>query len=155
MIRNISMMRCAVGLLGAALLCGCASDGKPSTLPNPDPNLRKTSAELAADAAKRGYEASAPKGGEAIARAQYELMSEQFDVVNLSDTDWTNVELWVNQNYVLFIPAMQRNSDKRVDFQMLFDRDGHHFDTQGGKNPISTLEVFRDGKIYTVPAVQE
>lgn len=134
-------------ILGAA---GCASDGKPSFLPNPDPNLHKTSAELAADAAKRNYEASAPRGGLADARAQYELMSRRVDIVNLADADWDHVEVWINQNYVVFVPIMQKQEDKKLDFEMFFDRDGHHFDTDGGKNPIKTVEIFREGKMYTV-----
>jgi hypothetical protein len=143
------------GFAIAAGVIGCSTDGRPSFLPNPDTNLRKTSAELAADAAKRTYEADAPRGGQAQARASFELMSHRFDLVNLDDTDWTNVEVWVNQQYVVFVPVMQTEKDKKLNFEMFYDRDGHHFDTQGGKNPIKTLEICKDGKIFTVPAEQE
>jgi hypothetical protein len=139
----------------AAGIIGCSTDGHPSFLPNPDPALRKTSAELASDAAKRNYEADAPRGGQAAARAEFELMAHRFDVVNLSDTDWNDVEVWVNQQYVILVPAMPKEQDKKLDFEMFYDRDGHHFDTQGGKNPIKTLEIYRDGKLFTVPATQE
>jgi hypothetical protein len=145
-------------LIGTSLLAlalgvgGCVSDGQPALFPNPDPNLRKSSAQLAADAAKRAYEADAPKGGQAAARAQYELMDHRFDIVNLSDADWDNVEVWVNQKYVVFVPRMQKNEDKRLDFEMFFDRDGHHFSTEGGKTPVQSLELYRDGKLFTVPA---
>ncbi|MDP9173400.1 MAG: hypothetical protein M3O30_05985 [Planctomycetota bacterium] len=147
-------------LISATLFClalgsGCVSDGQPALFPNPDPNLRKTSAELAADAAKRAYESDAARGGQAAARAQYELMDHRFDLVNLSDMDWANVEVWINQKFVVFVPEMQKGVDKRLDFEMFFDKDGHHFATDGGKNPVQNLEIYRDGKIFTVPATLE
>jgi hypothetical protein len=144
-------------LIGLSLLClifsaaGCVSDGRPALFPNPDPNLRKSSAQLAADAAKRSYEADAPKGGQAAARAQYELMDHRIDLVNLSDADWDNVEVWLNHSYVVFVLKMEKNADKRLDFEMFFDRDGHHFSTVGGKTPVESLEIYRDGKMFTVP----
>jgi hypothetical protein len=152
---KINLGCCLIALTLTALLCGCASDGKPAILPNEDKNLNKTSAEFAADAAKRNYEADAPQGGAATARAEYELMDRYFNIINLSDTNWTDVEVWVNHAYVVFLPQMQKNVDKRLDFGMFFDRQGHHFDTNGGKNPITSLEVYRDGKMYTVKATQD
>src|SRR4029453_17768074 len=91
--------RAAAVLLVAAtfaLLAGCA--GRPSLIPNSDKSLRKSSAQLAADAAKRHpYKSDAPRGGEAVARATVGYMLDQVDVVNLSNDDWTDVEVWVNQ----------------------------------------------------------
>ena len=79
-------------------------------------------------------------------------MSGNFFFVNLSDADWSGVEVWINQKYVLLVPSMPRNIAERLDFTMFFDHDGHHFDTQGGKNPLQSLEIYRDGKMFTVPA---
>jgi hypothetical protein len=145
-------------VLAAAIVAGisgCSTDGAPSLLPNPDASLRKSSAELAADAAKREYENQAPRAGSADARAQYELMQRRLDLVNLSKGDWSNVEVWVNQKYVLFIPRMQQGVDKKLDFEMFYDRDGHHFDTQNGKRPFQSLEICLDGKLYSVTATME
>jgi hypothetical protein len=141
-----------VGL--TSLIAGCGSDGQPTLVPNPDSALRKTSAELAADAAKRSYEAEAPKGEKPEARADYSLETRRFEIANLSDVDWDDVEVWVNQKYVTLIPNMVHDAGTayRVDFEMLYDRDGHHFDTDGGKTPIQTLQIFRDGKMYDVTA---
>jgi hypothetical protein len=133
-------------------LAGCVSDGTPALIPNPDPNLNKTSAELAADAAKRHYEADAPRGDEGEARAQYELMTKRLDLVNLSNADWSDVEVWINHTYVLFIPQVNKAEDKRLDFTLFYDQDGHHFETKEGKNPFKTLEVYKDGTMYEVTA---
>ena len=65
------MMRVGLGLGVAALFVvgGCA--GRPALLPNPDPALDKPSTVFAADAVKRfPYKSDAPRGGEAVARAQ-------------------------------------------------------------------------------------
>src|SRR5579859_3964297 len=60
--------RTAWGVMAVALLAGC--EGRPSLLPNSDPDLRKTSTQFAADAAKRfPYPTAAEKAGEAQGRA--------------------------------------------------------------------------------------
>jgi hypothetical protein len=150
------MKCCIVGslvLMGLVFgLAGCVSDGSPSLIANPDPNLNKTSAELAADAAKRHYEADAPKGDTGEARAQYELMTKRLDLVNLSKADWSDVEIWINHEYVLFVPQMKQAEDKTLDFTLFYDQDGHHFETKKGENPLKTVEVYKDGKMYDVTA---
>ena len=59
-------------------------------------------------------------------------------------------EVWINGEYVVYCPNFQKKTDKSLNFRMFFDAQGHHFDTQGGKNPLKTLEIFRDGTMYTV-----
>src|SRR5580700_7347167 len=86
-----------LAIAGLLLLPGCMYDGRPTLIPNADPALRKTSAELAADAAKRAYPMDAPRASDVIARAQYNLMEKQFEVANLSNADLQNAEFWVNQ----------------------------------------------------------
>jgi hypothetical protein len=144
-----------IAVLLCGLVWGCVGEGESAPLPNSDPQLRKTSAQRAADAARRNYENDAARGGQASARAQYNLMSRNFDFVNLSDEDWPRVEVWVNQKYVLFVPIMEAGKTKRLDFEAFYDQNGHHFDTEDGKNPLQTLEIYHDGKIFTVPAVLE
>jgi hypothetical protein len=155
MMRRMIIGAAAVGMVGMALAMGCSSDGAPSPFPNPDPLLRKSSAELAADAAKRTYESDSQRGGVAPARAQYELMSRRLDIVNLSDNDWADVEVWINKDYVIDVPKMAKNDDKKLDFEMFYDRDGHHFRTENGANPIKNVEIYEDGKMYSVPATME
>ncbi|HEX4055962.1 MAG TPA: hypothetical protein VHX86_16990 [Tepidisphaeraceae bacterium] len=145
------------GLLAMAisLTAGCTGDGRPTILPNSDPALRKTSAELAADSAKRAYEYNAPKAQQQIARAQYNVMDRWFDVANLSDADWKNVEVWVNQKYVVNVPDFTKYSGERLNFELFYDQDGHHFETDRGANPVQTLQIYHDGKMYDVVATLE
>jgi hypothetical protein len=137
---------------GAGLLAGCA--GRPSLVPNSDPNLRRTSAQFAADAAKRHpYKSDAPRGGEALGRAEYDLVFGTLQVLNYSDEDWDDVEIWVNRKYVCWLPKVEKGKQrvKTINFQMLYDEAGNYFWTNGGKTPIQEVELYRNGKIYTVP----
>ena len=99
-------------------VAGCTGDGSPTLIPNADPALRRTSTELAADSAKRSYPANAPKEQKAIARADYNLMDRKFDLANTSDSDWKNVEVWINQEYVLSVPIFTRNSAETLNFEL-------------------------------------
>src|SRR5689334_16599582 len=98
-------------------LAGCA--GRPSLFPNSNPDLRRTSAQFAADAAKRTYRADA-EPGTIKARAAIEYGIKEVQLVNLSDEEWTNVEVWVNERYVCFVPKITPKKLQRINFQMLY-----------------------------------
>ena len=81
-------------------------------------------------------------------------MLKRIDVVNLSSESWTNVELWLNQQYVLFIPKMDPNKLEQLPFQMFYDGNGHYFPTDnshGKDSMIKMLSLYRDGKMYEIP----
>src|SRR5256885_16200458 len=93
--------------LFALCLCGCA--GRPSLFPNSDPNLRKTSAQFAADAAKRHpYKTDASRAGDAMGRAEYDLTFGHLQILNYSEEDWDDVEVWVNHKYVCWLPKIEK-----------------------------------------------
>jgi hypothetical protein len=145
-IRSIRLL----SLLALAAFVGCA--GRPALIPNPDPNLRKTSAQFAADAATRHpYKAAAPRGGEAIARAQVGYTLNRIDLVNLSHEEWANVEVWVNQDYVVFLPKVEPNKLKILNFELLFNGQGVSFPRDNSKVLVNKVEVFKDGKMFDVP----
>src|SRR3954471_16642269 len=113
-------------IAAAALLTGCA--GRVSLIPNTDPNLRKSSTQFAADAAARHpFKADAPKAGEAVARAQVGYMLNRIDIENLSSEDWQDVDVWVNQQYVVHLPKMEHGKLKILPFQMIYDDKGNYF----------------------------
>jgi hypothetical protein len=143
-IRRVSLF----ALIG--LMVGCA--GRPSVLPNPDPNLRKSSAQLAADAAKRSpYKSDAPRGGEAPARAQVGYWADRVELANLSNSEWTDVEVWVNKKYVCYVPTMPSKGQVAVlFFQMLFDDSGNSFPTDNNKTRVESVELYMDGKMFDV-----
>jgi hypothetical protein len=140
----------SVALFTAAALSVVGCNGQPSLLPNSDTSLRKESTAFAADAARRQYPAQAPRVANAPFRAEVGYMLKQFDVANIGTNDWNNVEVWVNRKYVVFVPKYEAKTDKTLNFQMFFDADGNHFDTNGGANPVKSLELCYDGKIYPV-----
>lgn len=142
-----------VALGGLSFLAGCA--GRPSLFPNSDPNLQKTSAQFAADAAKRHpYKADAPRGGDALGTAEYDLTFAHVQILNYSEEDWDNVEVWVNHKYVCWVPKIEKGKQrvKTLPFQMLYDGEGNYFWTDHGKNPVQEVELYRNGKLYTIPA---
>ena len=136
-------------------VAGC--DGRPSLLPNNDPALRQTSAKFAADAAKRTYEADATRGGEAAARVEVDYTLKEVRIGNLSPDDWTNIEIWVNQKYVVFLPSLPKQNKaegyRHLNFQLLYDNHGEHFPVGvfNSKMRVEKVEVFRDGKMYDIP----
>ncbi len=154
MVSNISFARpfakTMAAALGMALAAGCA--GRPSVFPNSDKSMRRSSTQFAADAAKRHpYKSDAPRGGEAVARSQVGYTLNQLDVVNLSNEDWTDVEIWVNGKYVVFIPRMERNKLKVINFQMLYDANGMYFPVNNKKVHVNKVEALRDGQMYDIP----
>lgn len=82
-------------------------------------------------------------------------MDRWFDVANLSDSDWQNVEVWVNQKYVVDVPDFNKFSGERLNFELFYDQDGHHFETDRGANPVRSLQIYHDGKMYDVVATLE
>ena len=142
-------------VLGAGCVAGC--DGRPAILPNKDAALRQTSAKFAADAAKRTYEADAPRGGEALARAEVDYTLKELRLGNLSPDDWTSVEVWVNQKYVIYLPTLPKfnkgDGFRHINFQMLYDNQGEHIPASlfSAKTRIEKVEMYRDGKMFDVP----
>ena len=139
---------CALALI-ASLGAGCS--GRPSMLPNKDKSLRKSSAAFAADAAKRfPYKSDAPRAGQAVARAQVGYSLNQLEVVNLSDETWTDVEIWVNEKYVVFVPQMKPKQLKVLNFQMLYDDKGRYFPINNKTVRVNRVEAYRDGQMYDI-----
>lgn len=141
-------------LVSVGSIIGC--NGRPQILPNRDKALNKTSAQFAADAAKRHpYKADAPRGGTIAGRAQTGYWVDVLDIANLSDADWENVEVWVNKKFVVGVPKMPAPKNgapslTHLTFQMLFDDAGNSFTTDNKKNRIETVEIYKDGKMYDV-----
>jgi hypothetical protein len=146
---NWTIFTACLFALALALAAGCS--GRPSIVPNKDKALRKSSAAFAADAAKREYSADAQRAGQAVARAQVGYTMNQLEVANLSDEPWSDVEVWVNGKYVVFVPSIKAKELKVLNFQMLFDDDGHYFPVNNKKVRVDRVEVLRDGQMWDVP----
>jgi hypothetical protein len=138
-------------ILSSALLSGGCWDTQISLMPNPDPALRKSSAEYAADAVKRHpFKADLPSGGQAVANAQVDYGLNRLEIVNLSNDTWNNVEIWVNRDYVVFLPRMESKVLKRIPFSVLYDGHGKYFQ-QNNKNFVDSVILIRGDKQFTVP----
>jgi hypothetical protein len=145
------VVACAA-LLALFLLLGAGGCADRPLMPKSDPDLKRNYMVLAADAAKRSYPANTPRGGEAVARAMVDPgMFNQMKVVNLSDQDWSDVELWVNEKYVIFLKSWPKGQLKGIGFKMLFDDSGNNFPIDNKETPVRKVEILREGKLYEVP----
>ena len=146
--KPVAALNCVVGV---ACLTLTACNGRPALLPNYDPALRKTAAQFSADAAKRQpFKTDAPRGGDALGRGMVDYTFHQVEILNYSDEDWNDVEIWINRQYVCYVPKIEKGKQrtKLMNFQMFFDGEGNNFDTKFGKVRIEQLEMLRDGKMY-------
>jgi hypothetical protein len=138
--------------LTIAALAGCTD--KPSLFPNSDPTLRKTKAEFAADAKKRvPYPGAATE--EANGVASVDVVYDKIQLTNLSSEEWKNLEMWVNQAYVVRVPKVEAKGTgigiRTLDFQMIYNAKGEHLPTNNDKYPIKSVEIRRNGVMYKVP----
>jgi hypothetical protein len=143
----------AMSLVMLGLIMGLAGcNGRPTLFPNSSPDLQKTSTQFAADAAKRfPYKSSVPRAGEAAARAEADYGLNCINVVNLSNEDWKNVELWVNQKYVVFVANMPHGKQVSIPFAMIFDDAGNYLPAGNLKVRVTKLEAYMNGKMYDIP----
>jgi hypothetical protein len=134
--------------LGVLLAGGCTT--RPAFFRNSDPALRKEQWEFAADARTRHYEADAPRGGPADGGAEVDYSVRRINVVNSSAADWVNVEIWVDHRYVIMVPRVLAHAQRAelLDFNSIFDHDGHYLPADINTTPINSIELFRDGKMY-------
>lgn len=133
----------------ALWVVGCAD--RPGYM-NSDERLRKTSAQFSAQAVKlHPFPTTAPSGGEAVARVEVSYGQSLIRVANLSDTDWTDMPLWVNEKYVIMLPSVPKKTLKTILFQMLFDDNGNYFPTDHAKSPVKKVHILMDDKLYSIP----
>lgn len=138
---------CVVLISGCAL-CGCGD--RPTLFKNPDPELRKTRTELKADARQRSYPEEAPRIYEPKARAQVAYMLRRVELVNFTDEDWSDVDVWVNRQYVCHVPHLQRHQLKEIHFPMLYDSAGKALTITRANPRVETVELYKDGTLYAI-----
>jgi len=135
--------------LGLAIAAGCTQ--RPPPFITNDKSLRKPSTELAAESVKRfPYKSDAERGGEAVARAQVGNTANWMEIVNLSDEDWSDVEIWINKSWVVHLPAMERTKLKRIPFSAIFNDAGQSFPKSTKVARMEIVEVYHGGKMYDV-----
>lgn len=143
---------CIISLLAAAgLVCGGCWDTSISFMPNPDPALRKSSDEFAAQAKKLyPFNTKAIDAGQAIAGAQVSYPLHRLELINLSDETWNNTEVWVNHQFVVFLPKIQPKVLIRIPFTALYNDHSRYF-RQDADVMIDSLILIRGDKQFSVP----
>lgn len=135
--------------LAVMTVAGCTD--KPSLFPNSDPKLRKTKAEFAEEA-KKLFPYPGPAAETANGAAEIDVEFDKVRLTNLSDTDWLNIDLWVNGGYVVHVPKIEAKGGVRtLDFQMIYNAKGDHLPTNNDKHPVTLIEIRLNGVMYKVP----
>ena len=150
---TFSRVACCLGVVACGLMAGC--EGRPGLIPNSDASLNKTSTQFAADAARRFPYPGEPRGGTASGRAEIDVMLTRLQILNSSNEDWNDIDIWVNQSYVCHVPTIPTGKQKveTIQFEMLYNVKGDYFTTEGGKHPVTSVEMRRNGKTYQIPIV--
>lgn len=146
---GVGLLCIALALLTGALGC----QDRVSLIPNSDPSLRKTRTEFARDGINRHpYHADAPRGGKIQGGASANYDANTLQVANFTAEDWTDVEIWVNGQWVVFVPSVPGNARtaRTLNFEMMYDRMGRHFPTENKdrETMVHKVEIYRDGKMY-------
>ena len=151
----------AAGAAGIGLLCimlllltgmvGCQDS--VSLIPNPDPDLQKTRSEFARDAISRHpYHAEAPRAGKIQGGASVDYEGNTMHIANFTSEDWKDVEIWINGQWVVFVPSIPGKAEtaRKLNFEMMYDRMGRHFPIEniGDDSMVKKVEIYRDGKMY-------
>lgn len=135
-----------VGVLGGVLGC----DNTPGIMPQSDPALRGAPTKFAQAASGLSYPESARTTEELTARAQVGHALNVVQVANLSRQDWTDVQVWVNQQYVISVPSIPAGTLRTLSFHLLFDPQGKPFPIDNRSVQVNKVEVLLGGQLYNV-----
>ena len=135
----------AVVAVMVALAAGCAS-GDRRWNPNPELSLQKKPAEYAAYAAEQVYPADATRAEGSPVLAEVDYGYDVVNLVNVGEEDWNDVNVWVNQQFVVKLGSLPVRVQRGVNFHALYDREGLRAPSRGVW--IRTVEIERDGQLY-------
>jgi hypothetical protein len=139
----------SVAVALAAGLMAIAGCSQPTMFANPDPSLRKSVPELKEDSATRfPYKADAPRALEPKARALVGYDLHRVEVLNFTGEDWSDVEVWVNREYVCYVPKMESRKLKEIHYPMLYNELGQSLPFS--KSLVRTVEIYRNGTMYQI-----
>lgn len=127
---------------------GC--DQSPGVFPQTDKALNRPAASFSAEAAKQTYPANAERGGLADGRAQVGYVLDVLEIANLSPEPWTNVQVWVNRQYVVMVPMIEAGTLRSLPFGVMFDPAGSRFTKDNRDIQIERVELLMGGKMYEV-----
>ena len=136
------------GLLLGMSAGGCAS-GSSDLNPSSDRNLRKPRKTFMADAAARAFPDPAPKAVKAPMRGEVDYFLHVINIVNLTDTPWENVDVWINQKYVCHVVRLAPRRQEGVNFEVFYDKDGKRAPMRGVW--VEKVQLVTDGKVYDLP----
>ena len=134
-------------------LAGCSIlDGRPTLLPNGNKALRKTPAEFAFDAAQRmPYPDDVPVGRSFDVGAEVDYTFDQVHLLNFSGQSFEDVEVWINESYVVHLPVLPDGDKQELPFRIFYGEGGEHFPTNNRTVQVDSLRLLVSGEAVQVP----
>ncbi|MGA2499320.1 MAG: hypothetical protein ABSH20_16395 [Tepidisphaeraceae bacterium] len=139
----------ALSFVCIAAIAGCTD--QPAIFKSSDPALQKSVSQFRDDAATRfPYKAEAPRTTEDKVRAKVEYGIKRLDITNFTGQDLTQVEVWVNRQYVCYVPVLQDRELKHIEFPMLCNILGATFPKQNCDVRVEKVELLYAGEFHEI-----
>lgn len=135
-------------MLGVGIIAGGCTSGNNRLNPNPEKSFQKKPRQLTAYASERAYPAEATKAEKSPIVAEVDYGIDVINLVNLGTEDWQDVDVWVNQQYVVKLASLRVGVQRGINFRLLYDNAGHQAPSKGVW--IKTVEIERGGELYPV-----
>lgn len=138
---------CVVLAAALAVLAGGCASGTSRINPNPEKSLQKKPKELVAYAAEKEFPVDAQKMEQSPVLAEVDYGLDVINLVNLGTEDWQDVDVWVNQQYVVKLGSLPVGRQRGINFHLLYDKAGQRAPSKGVW--VKSIEIVRGDEVYS------
>jgi len=134
-----------------SLVVGCKIE-RATIIPSDVPSLNRPATQLSRDAVARfPFPADFERGGEIAARAEVGYSINSINLLNYTGQNWTDVDLWINRQYVVNLSDVPTGKLVSINFKHLFSDQGVHFPTDNSVIKVRRVELRQGIRIFDVP----
>jgi hypothetical protein len=135
----------------ALLSVGCKIE-RATILPSDVPSLNRPASQLASDAKARfPFPIDFERGGETAGRVEVGYSLNSLNLLNYSGQPWTDVDLWINRQYVVNLSNVPSNKLIAINFKHLFNESGSHFPTNNRLMKVQRVELRQGVRVFDLP----
>jgi len=142
----------SAALLAIAALVGCKIE-RATIIPSDIPSLNKPATQLAREAQLRfPFPVDLERGGEIAGRAEIGYSLNSISLLNFSGQTWTDVDLWINREYVVNLAEVPSNKLITINFKHLFNEQGVHYPTRNVQTKVAKVELRQGVRVFDLPS---